>query len=124
MWKSKIMKWSHLLALYLFWPALALVLWGELNPQPNDLERHVWDKVLHFMAYFGLAGIGTMALGARRKAIYLVLGLIVLGGLLEIIQGMIGRDMSIRDEFANSIGAIGGYLTGWLLLYTLTEKKS
>ena len=62
------MRWSHILALYLFWPAVLLVAWGELTPHPPNLEVEVWDKTLHFMAYFGLAGLATVALGARRPA--------------------------------------------------------
>ena len=116
------MKWSHVLALYLFWPAVCLVVWGELNPHPPGFEAHVWDKLLHFIAYFGLTGIGTVALDARRSALYAVLGMIALGGALEIVQGFIGRDMSIYDELANSLGAISGFFAGWLFLRALGLK--
>lgn len=107
------MTWGRTAAVVLFWPAVAVVVWGEVNPHPGALEQHVWDKALHFSAYFGLAGIVTMALRARRMAVWAVLGLIVLGGVLEGVQGMIGRDMSIYDEMANGLGAICGGLLGW-----------
>jgi VanZ family protein len=124
MWRRRIMKWSHMLAFYLFWPAVCLVMWGELNPHPPDLEAHFWDKSLHFMAYFGLAGIGTVAFDARKTAIYAVLGLIAMGGALEIAQGFVGRDMSIFDELANSLGAVSGFFAGWLVLRALGQKTS
>ncbi len=116
------MKWSHVLALYLFWPAVLLVAWGELNPQPPNLEAMVWDKALHFIAYFGLAGLATVALDARRPAVWAVLSLAILGGALEILQGFTGRDPSFYDELANILGALIGGCSGWLLMSLLQAK--
>jgi len=119
MWREVLMKWSHVLALYLFWPAVAVVVWGELTPQPPNLEAAVWDKLLHFTAYFGLAGLATVALNARRPALWAVLGLAILGGALEIVQGMTGRDPDIYDELANLLGALTGGAVGWLMMTAL-----
>ncbi|MGA7676382.1 MAG: VanZ family protein [Rhizomicrobium sp.] len=118
------MKWSPALALYLFWPAIVLVTWGELTPHPPDLTAHIWDKALHFTAYFGLAGLATVALDARKAAIWAVLGLVVLGGALEILQGFTGRDPDIYDEIANTIGALTGGCCGWLLMNLLQTKPA
>ncbi len=120
--RQKLMKWSHLLAFYLFWPAAALVVWGELDPQPPDLETIIWDKALHFIAYFGLAGIVSVALKADRRVVAATLGLIVLGGVLEILQGFTGRDPSLLDEVANTLGALCGAGAGWLLIRMLCPK--
>ena len=116
------MKWSHLAALYLFWPAVLLVAWGELTPNPPPLEAEFWDKSLHFMAYFGLAGLATIALDARRPALWAVLSLAILGGVLEILQGFTGRDPSLYDEMANILGAGLGGCSGWLLMHLLGGK--
>jgi len=116
------MKWSHVLALYLFWPAVLLVAWGELTPQPPGMEGVIWDKALHFMAYFGLAGLATVALDARKPALWAVLSLAFLGGALEILQGFTGRDPSLYDEMANILGACLGGCTGWLLISLLQGK--
>jgi len=116
------MKWSQMLALYLFWPAVLLVAWGELTPHPPNLEVEVWDKALHFMAYFGLAGLATVALEARRLALWAVLSLAILGGVLEILQGFTGRDPSLYDEMANILGACLGGCSGWLLVSLLQNK--
>ena len=67
---------------------MALVVWGELSPRAAT-RFHIWDKLLHFTAYFGLAGIAYVALGGGRRALWSTLGLIVLGGVLEIVQGMV-----------------------------------
>jgi len=91
----------------LFWPALFLVIWGELSPMPV-IEGAANDKVLHFVAYFGLAAMAGAGLKARLSAIKAVVALIVIGGLLEILQGLVGRDMSVFDELANAAGAIAG----------------
>lgn len=97
-----------MLAAWLFFPALAVVLWGELAPGTG---LNLWDKLEHFLAYFGLAGLATVALG--RRAPWAALGLIVLGGLLEILQGFTGRDPSFADELANTIGVMAGWLAGF-----------
>ena len=111
------MKFSRLSAVWLFWPALAVVIWGELAPG-GGISLHIWDKALHFTAYFGLAGIAFVALWATRatrwrKVLWPAIGLMVLGAVLEIVQGYVGRDMSIWDEVANTMGVGAGNLAGW-----------
>jgi len=101
------------LSVWLFWPGLMLVVWGELKPSTHPLEFTLWDKLLHFTAYFGLAAMATMALRPSRKAAWAVLALIVFGGVMEIVQGMVGRDADILDELANSLGAISGGAVAW-----------
>ena len=113
---GKFVKFLHRLAVWLFWPAVVVVTWGELTPSPPHLETHVWDKLLHFSAYFGLAGLAALSLKSRRILLYAVLALIAFGGLLEIVQGLTGRDADLLDEVANTLGAILGALTGLLFL--------
>ena len=96
----------------LFWPALILVIWGELTPSPDTgwffwIDR-VSDKVLHFSAYFGLAAIAGFVIRARVPTIAAVTGLILMGLVLEIVQGFVGRDMSGLDALANTVGAVCG----------------
>lgn len=116
------MRWSTTLAFYLFWPAVALVVWGELSTGPSEIEAVIWDKALHFTAYFGLAGMTCLALKADRRVIAATLGLVLLGGVLEIAQGLTGRDPSWLDQLANSIGAVLGAGTGWLIIQLLRPK--
>lgn len=115
------MKFSRLSAIMLFWPALALVVWGELSPSAGD-PFGLWDKLLHFTAYFGLAAIAAVALASRRRTVWAALGLIALGGVLEIVQGMVGRDMSLYDELANSLGVVAGVLAARAYLYLLARR--
>ncbi len=59
MWKAKLLKLLHNVSLWLFWPGVALIAWGELTPNPPDLSAILaWDKAQHFIAYFGLAAHG------------------------------------------------------------------
>jgi VanZ family protein len=96
----------------LFWPVLALVIWGEvLAPEGLSIFAYFNDKVLHFNAYFIMAAMAAAAFRRRRGVIAAVFSLILLGGVLEIVQQFTGRDASVYDELANAVGAIlGGIL--------------
>ena len=86
-------------AAWLFPLALAVVVWGELKPSHHGPEG--LDKLLHFIAYFGLAGIASVALGRTRPALWAALALAAFGGVLEIVQSFVGRDAEWGDELAN-----------------------
>lgn len=117
MWKVRLVRWLQNLSLWLFWPGVILVAWGELTPHPPELGGVlVKDKVEHFIAYFGLASMATMALGLRSRLALAVLGIILFGGVLEILQSFAGRDAELMDFFANSVGAFGGLAAGALVL--------
>jgi len=58
----------RLLSLWLFWPGLLLIVWGEHTPHPPDLgELFGWDKLEHFTVYFGLASMATMVIGLKPR---------------------------------------------------------
>lgn len=116
------MKWSQALALYLFWPVLLVVAWGELIPHPPAFAALVWDKAEHFSAYFGLAAMAAVVLKADRRTLWSAAALVVLGGVLEIVQGFTGRDPSIYDELANTLGVVSGSGCGWALIRLLRPK--
>ena len=101
----------------LFYPALALVIWGELTGTEPQILESLNDKALHFLAYFGLAAMAGLAFKSRKTALLVSLALIGLGGVLEIVQGFTGRDMSFYDELAN----IAGVVTGAVLARAIIE---
>lgn len=101
--------WVRRLGALAFFPALAVVAWGELTPHPPRLEGPwLWDKADHFTAYFGLALLATLAWGLRRSLIWVVLAVIALGGSLEGLQALVGRDAEWGDQLANTLGALTG----------------
>jgi len=110
---------------WLIAPALLIVIFGELTHSSvvGVLESYVWDKALHFSAYFGLSLMTTIAVRANRNALWWALGLVLLGGALEIIQGFTGRDADIFDELANTLGVLTGLGFGWLGISFLRARK-
>jgi VanZ family protein len=101
--------WMRRIGLVMFWPAVIVVIWGELTPHPPKLAGPwLWDKLDHFTAYFGLALLATLGWGLRRSLVWVFLGVVALGGCLEIIQSLVGRDGTWGDFFANDLGALLG----------------
>lgn len=114
-----MLKWTNVAALYLFWPGVALIVWGELTPHPPVWTQVAWEKALHFIAYFGLASMATVVLGLKRRTLWALLGLVALGGALEVLQGFTGRDPSIFDEMINCTGIVSGFLIAWAYVSVL-----
>jgi VanZ family protein len=102
--------WLRRIGRWCFWPAVAVVAWGELTPHPPHLADEIfgWDKAEHFTAYFGLALLATLAWGLKRSLIWIYLSIVLLGGALEILQFYTGRDSDWHDELANCLGAAAG----------------
>jgi len=109
--------WIRRASAVLLWPALLVVVWGELTPHPPELAGPLmWDKLDHFIAYFGLMLLSTLAWGLRRSLVWVFLAVLVLGGGLEILQILVGRDGEWGDFLANCLGALAGLAvaTGYL----------
>jgi VanZ family protein len=120
MWKVQLVKFFRTLSLWLFWPGVALIAWGELTPHPPDLHGILgWDKAEHFIAYFGLSAMATLVLGLRPRLAPAILGVILLSGALEILQAFTGRDAEILDFVANTLGALTGTAAGAAFLFLL-----
>jgi VanZ family protein len=118
----RLSAFARQLARWIFLPAVAVVVWGELNP-PSPGPELVWDKFLHFTAYFGLAAIGTAALGGRlRAALWVGFALAAFGGILEIVQGFVGRDAEWGDELANVLGVCAGATAAGVILWFLRRE--
>ena len=98
----------------LFWPSLALVVWGSLIAlavPPFDLGLRHQDLITHFGAYAALAAMASMALHSRKISIRALIGLIALGAALEILQSFTARETSLLDAIANAAGTLcGGFL--------------
>lgn len=108
---------------WLFWPAVALIVWGELTPSPPPALDLLWDKAEHFIAYFGLAAMATLALRLSRRLAWAIGGILLLGIVLEILQHFTGRDPDIKDVIANVLGTMAG-LSAAGAFATLVEKPA
>jgi VanZ family protein len=121
--KIHLVKFLRTLSLWLFWPGVALIAWGELTPSPPHLIGLLdWDKADHFIAYFGLASMATMILGLRPRLVAAIASVIFLSGALEILQAYSGRDAEILDFIANSLGAISGTLVAVTILLLFRDR--
>ena len=106
----------------LFWPLLAYVLWGQLQPDVPPVLQGINDKLLHFSAYFILGAMAGGAVKDRGKVKWAVLGLILVGWAVEILQAYVGRETSLLDGLTNGAGAIAGALLARYVLDPLRER--
>lgn len=92
------------------------------------------DKIVHFIMYFGLAGIGSFNYIVQNKGriiilkmlIFAVLLSILYGGLIEILQAKyFDRTGDWFDFLANSLGALSTIpLSLWLRKYLLRREQN
>ena len=102
--------------LILGWGMVFLVVIMSVIPSPAALDvLTTRDKFVHFFAYFVLMlWFGGIYLSGRK---YLILGLalILIGIILELLQGMTSyRYFEYKDMIVNGFGV----LLGWLLSMT------
>lgn len=89
------------------WAMVLFILYATLAPADEVPDLHLWDKLEHATAFFGL----TFWFGGlvTRGSVWVV-GVIMsaLGGGIEIAQGAMGwgRDMDIHDWIADSCGVL------------------
>lgn len=100
--------------------ALLAVLGLSLNPRPQSIfgRMNVYDKAGHFAAYIVLGFLAMRAIG-RRGALPLavvVASCAALGGLIEVIQPLVGRNMELGDFFVDLGGSVIGAVGAALLL--------
>jgi VanZ family protein len=114
---------ARLIDAALFWPMLGFVLWGQLQPDnPSALLFEINDKLLHFVAYFVLGAMAGGAVRTRGQVKWAVLGLIVVGAAIELLQAYVGRETSLLDGVANGAGAIVGALLARFVLDPLRAR--
>ena len=83
------------------------------------------DKAYHFVAYLCLAL--PLPILRPRLTIWVVLGIMTFGGLIELVQYLFGREPSWGDFIANGIGAIAGAMIArqmGILICGLGKPKS
>ena len=83
------------------------------------------DKLYHILAFASLAF--PLPLVRPRLAIWVVVGVIAYGGVIELIQPFFGRQAEWADLLADAIGAVMGAAAGYALsdrvLFNLRRRK-
>lgn len=84
---------------------------GSLLPSLPDVSAGVSDKFMHFAAYAALAFMFMGAVG-RRHWLRIGLGLLALGGGIELLQALVSptRSGEWLDMAANAMGVVVGIL--------------
>ena len=91
---------------------LALTLLPAVTvPSPTWLTQV--DKLYHTLAFAAL--VIPAALFDRGAVRWLVVGGLILGGAIEVIQPSVGRDADLMDFLADAAGLLFGLAVGWFL---------
>jgi VanZ family protein len=88
---------------------LAAVLFASLQPDFGPVVPANFDKVEHLAAYVVLA-VWFTGLVARGRYWVVAGGLLALGVLVEVLQGLmnLGRSAEVSDMLANTLGVVVG----------------
>ncbi len=88
-------------------------------PAPNWLAQV--DKLYHMMAFAAL--VLPAAMFDRGAVRWLVVGGLILGGAIEVIQPSVGRDADLMDFLADAAGLLFGLALGWFLRRTFVPQE-
>ena len=89
---------------------MVVIIGSMVGPFQNvEAAANVWDKALHFVA-FGLILWSIGVLFRRLPRTLAALSALALGGAVELIQGMVGRDASWGDLLADGLGILTALL--------------
>lgn len=104
--------------------ALLVVLLGAMvGPFQNvEAAANVWDKAAHFVA-FGLILWSIGVLFRRLPRALAALSALALGGAVELIQGMVGRDASWGDLLADGLGILLALLL-WMVWRRFKPRRA
>lgn len=124
------MRWGRSLKSFrrpLLWSAMwmlavAAVVVGSLMP-PGELPSQPManDKLMHFLGYFVLMASAVQLYARRASWVAMALLLVLLGIGLEWLQAAmhVGRTADRADAFANTLGVLAGFTTGFTPLRDL-----
>jgi len=97
--------------MYVFY--VLMVIFVSLLPSTGVSFWHV-DKIGHFFAYAGMAVLALLAFNSRISRALALFFAVALGAALEWGQSFVpGRDMSLMDGIANTLGVITGTVLFW-----------
>jgi VanZ family protein len=87
------------------WGLVLFISYSTLAPARYVPDLHLWDKLEHATAFFGMT---VWFAGVVRRSRYPVLAMwmLLFGAAIEILQGVmgLGRDMDFWDWVADAVG--------------------
>lgn len=104
-----------------------LVLALSLTPQPEQVlgALSAYDKLGHFIAYIAI-GFFAMRAVDRRGPLPFVLtiaGCTIFGGIIEIVQPLVGRRMELADFLVDLAGSMVGAALAALILRNARDRE-
>lgn len=89
----------------------------SLLPAEELPKTRPWDKISHLIAYLEIAVLGLLGFRGRRSWRVVTVGVVALGGVLELAQSVVpGRASDLLDILVNAAGVLLGYGIARLLL--------
>jgi len=91
----------------LFWIALIICFVSAVMPVRHAVPALPWDKANHFLAFYILMLLATVAF-PTRSLIWMAIGLSMFGAAIEFVQGLhfVGRDRDFWDWVADSVAIV------------------
>ena len=91
-----------------------IVVFVSLLPSGGISLWHI-DKIGHYLAYAGMAILAFLTFKSRVGQVGALIFAVGLGAVLEWAQSFVpGRDMSVADGMANTLGVISGAVCFYL----------
>ncbi len=88
---------------------IVLLILVSLIPSNGHISFWHIDKIGHFIAYAGMAVLAMLNFDSKVPRMTAIGFGILLGGILEWGQSFVpGREMSLIDEIANTLGLLAG----------------
>lgn len=128
-WLISSRRWlSRLLDSRISWPlsgvAVIILVYGSLEPALAPPGAFQLDKLIHLAAYGGLATVACLPCDHMKPTLVVAIGLIALGGMIEIAQSFVpGRFPSMGDFAANGVGVLIGVTLSRLMRPLLTDWR-
>jgi VanZ family protein len=120
------------LAWVVAWMLLVVAVVASLTPRDGG-GFSFSDKLTHVVGYTGLCASFLLAavwLPRRgpgrfpRSAVAVTVAVAVVGAVLELLQGYVGRSVDVLDVGANVVGCVGGRLLWGALRGALSERSA
>ncbi len=104
--------------------ALIILIFSLFISAPKIADINSLDKFEHIAAYIALSLLFVLSFKNRNKVIIISIIICTMyGGLMEVLQGITGRNPGFIDLLADLIGSIIGSMAGYFVKPVLLKIK-